>query len=126
MDGGDNIMENKLTQNGSDGRVYGGDVNLIHVVDGLRGQMGVDVADTVERLMRERAENRTNEEREAQALCPGCYMVVIFNAMLSLAERTGQDLKEMTRAMKGALTELEKDPTNQGLREEICIILDND
>lgn len=114
----------QLTRNGNDGRVYGGDAELIHVKDGMRATAGIAVADFVDTLMRAKVENRTDEERADQALCPGCYMVVMFNAMMSLADRTGQPRKELIASMVGALKEFSADPDSEALREEICVLLD--
>ena len=108
-----------LTRNGTNGRTYGGDENLIHVPDGFRGAYGKRVADFVDQIMREGAEGRTPEEIEAQALCPGCYMVVMFNASLYLAARSGQHPAELSATLGMAYAELGR---RLELIEEITLV----
>jgi hypothetical protein len=112
-----------LTRNGTDGRVYGGDPNLIHVPDGTRADVGARAAAFVENEMRQGAENRTERQREMQRLCPGCFMVVGFNMLLRLADDTGQDRRELARSMIHAFEQLLANPDAPPL-EEIFIQLD--
>src|ERR1044072_9106005 len=92
--------------NGTDGRVYGGDPNLIHVSDGQRANAGRKMAQVLDELMRERAENRTAEQRATQKLCPGCYMIVTFDMLLTLADQNGQPRRELALSMIGAFSKL--------------------
>lgn len=112
-----------LTRNGTDNRVYGGDCDLIHVIDGKRKAMGLAVAYELDKFMRQNAENRTEEEKANQLLCPGCYMVVMFNALVSLAEMNGQPMTELGNTMANAFSKLAKDNGYKGL-EEIRVMLD--
>lgn len=111
--------------NGTNGRLYGGDSQLIHVADGQRANAGRKMAAVLDELMRQLAENRTERERVEQALCPGCYMIVAFDMLLTLSDRNGQPRAELALSMIGAFQKLLEAPEN-GLIEEICIILDND
>lgn len=112
-----------LTANGTDGRVYGGDPNLIHVPDGKRADLGNLAACFVEAEMRKGAENRTHREREMQTLCPGCYMVVGFDMLLRLADDAGQDRRQLAKSMIAAYEKLLENPDQPPL-EEIFIQLD--
>lgn len=115
--------------NGTEGRVYGGDPNLIHIADGTRADVGRAIADAVDLQMRWLADG--NKARswsqiwgsQRQALCPGCYMVVGFNTMLTLAERNGQSLRELGLTMAQAFAKLAEDQSPSTI-EEILVILD--
>lgn len=99
----------KLSQNGTDGRVYGGDCNLIHVADGHRAEYGAALAHHLDGMMRDAAYRdgeRTWKEAVNQPLCPGCYMVVGFDMMLTLAKENGQSIKELARTMRDAFDNL--------------------
>lgn len=112
---------------GTLGRVYGGDSSRIHVVDGGRKQMGDWTADFLDAEMSNRAYergDRTWEESQTQKLCPGCYMIVGYNMLVSLALRNGQDLQELARSMIGAFQHLEANPDHP-FTEEIEVILDS-
>ena len=90
---------------GTQGRVYGGDPNLIHAKDGTRASVGSELATSLDMMMRAAAlENgsRTSEQIETQDLCPGCYMVALYDAAVWLAQRNGQSLSELGRTMAKA------------------------
>jgi len=116
------------------GRVYGGADNLIHVTDGQRGAMGQRVAEYASEQMRWQAVmdgNRTIAQAKEQALCPGCLMVVMFNATVALSRANGQSTKELARSMIGAYAKLLQaetcvDDKKDALIEEILVILDKD
>lgn len=102
---------------GTDGRTYGGDCNLVHIQDGMRGEFGKALADLVDSGMRAMA----GEDKSAgKKLCPGCYMIALYNAALYLAERNGQDKRELCRSMAEAFNALANDPNYY--REEIHVI----
>lgn len=114
------------SKNGTDGRVYGGDCNLIHVADGKRAQFGKALAETLDHRMRTAAEaegRRTYQEAEDQDLCPGCYMIVGFNMLVALAQRNGQSIEELGRTMARAFAELEAKGEAFDM-EEITVMLD--
>lgn len=108
---------------GTEGRVYGGNPNLLHVPDGTRANLGHLLAAFLEGQMRTNAENRTEREKETQLLCPGCYMVVGFDMMIVLADENGQSRKELARCMMNAFKRLYDNPDG-GLTEEITVLLD--
>jgi hypothetical protein len=112
-----------ISRNGTDGRVYGGDPNLIHVPDGKRADLGAALATDLDRLMRVGAQNRTLHEQATQRLCPGCYMVVAYDMLVTLALRNGQPLPELARAMRDAFDRLLQDSSDP-LMEEILILMD--
>ena len=97
-----------LTRNGTDGRVYGGDDNLLHLPDGKRAHYGREVADFVDSTFRWL--NGGDHERR---LCPGCYMVAIYDAAVALAQRNGQDFRELGRSLSQAFARLaDEQPAN--------------
>lgn len=104
-------------------RVYGGDPNLIHVPDGTRAELGRAAALWLERAMRMGAENRTLSERAMQRLCAGCFMVVGFDMLVTLADDNGQSRTELARCMMNAFQKLLDNPEN-GMTEEITVLLD--
>lgn len=117
------------SKNGTEGRVYGGDANLIHVADGNRANVGAQMATMLDMTMRVDAvndERRTLDQATAQQLCPGCYMIVGFNMLVTLAEENEQSLSELGRTMAAAFTMLaDQTETGQGFHpEEITVILD--
>lgn len=112
---------------GTDGRVFGGDCDLIHIPDGERKQHGKEAADFIERNMRQVAfvrGMRTKEQAETQDLCPGCYSVVIFNAALELAKRTGFDTKALGVTLSSAFMRLAMCDGDPECIEEIVMHLD--
>lgn len=121
-----------VSQNGTDGRVYGGDCDLIHVADGKRAFAGRKMAELMDEWMRSRvAESgaRTVEQLwgdDAQALCPGCYMIVGFNMLLTLAKRNGQSVQELGRTMSAAFAKLAECGDTDECIEEIAVIVDPD
>lgn len=112
-----------ISKNGIDGMVYRGDPDLIHVSDGQRAAAGRSVARFIDETMRRHAEGRTEEQRYRQALCPGCYMVVLYNAALTLAGSNGQSTRELALTMSVAFAKLAEAP-ELGLTEEIEVMLD--
>lgn len=120
-----------LTRNGTDGRVYGGDPNLIHVDDGRRAEVGRWLAHELDtqmrntelarRLLRGEPDEPAAEAARTMPLCPGCFMVVLFNAARELAIANGQPLSELGRSMAAAF---EKLATNPEAIESIEVMLD--
>ncbi len=90
-------------------RIYGGDSQLVHVKDGTRAIFGARVAEAISQMMRDQAVAdglKSREEADAQALCPGCYMIVLFNAAVALACANGQSLAGLGHTMTLAFNEL--------------------
>src|SRR6476469_7412192 len=114
---------------GTQGRVYGGNPNLVHVPDGMRSKLGKRAAHDVDTSIRMVAASKMVEQQKSfkaawqQPLCPGCYMVVGFNMMLTLAQRNGQSITEMARTMKNAFARLEECQSPECI-EEILVLLD--
>jgi hypothetical protein len=110
---------------GTEGRVYGGNPSLIHVKDGTRAQVGAYVAHHLDTEMRLRAfleSTLTADQALSQKLCPGCYMVVLFNAAVRLAKANGQSLTELGNSMSAAFKALAEDGPEA--IEEIEVLLD--
>lgn len=113
-----------LTRDGTDGRVYGGDPNLIHVPDGQRRKTGELAAMAIDLIMR-RVSNRIPwPQRGMKLLCPGCYMIVLFNAAITLARLNGQPLEELGATLGRAFTRLAETGDNAEGIEEIEVLID--
>lgn len=119
-------MFTTTNNNPTDGRVYGGDTGLIHIEDGERREVGAWLASMLDQRMRADAyesERRTDKQAQTQDLCPGCYMVAIFNCAIELAKDNGQDLKELGKTMAKAFKRLARNPAESNI-EHIEVILD--
>jgi hypothetical protein len=114
----------------TNGRVYGGDSGLVHIKDGNRVAMGIHTAMFLDDSMRSAAfadGDRTLEQADNQNLCPGCYMVALFNAAVHLAQQNGQSLDELGRSMSEAFGMLAKNENPTALYiESIIVQLDAD
>lgn len=112
------------SKNGTDGRVYGGDCDLIHIADGNRQNVGRAMAEALDWRMRLDAEARgarTPQEADAQQLCPGCYMIAGFHMLVELARQNGQSTQELGASMARAFQALRD---GRMIGEEIEVILD--
>jgi hypothetical protein len=110
--------------NATDGRVYGGDAGLVHIEDGKRAELGYTMAVHLEQLIRRNAVEaglRTQEQVDAQDLCPGCYMVAGFNMLVKLAKHNGQSMRELAASMANAFASLDDAGSNI---EHINVVLD--
>jgi hypothetical protein len=114
-----------LTRNGTEGRTYGGDKNLVHIEDGKRCLAGAKIADFADNSIRKAAWSRGVANAYSAPLCPGCYMVAIFNAAVELAKRSGQPLEELGASLSHAFRKLAENP-EAGVTEEIKVLLDPD
>lgn len=114
---------------GTLGRVYGGDNNLIHIADGTRSKFGAHFAQEIDRAMRFAAlgnGSRTSKEVVSQRLCPGCYMITLFDAAIVLAQNNGQSLVELGATMSAAFQRLAIDAAageHNLVTEEIHVIM---
>lgn len=117
-----------LTRDGTDGHVYGGDPNLIHVPDGLRREAGIRAGRAIDLIIRTISNRIPWPQRGVHPLCPGCYMIVLFNAAVWLARQNGQSLVELGYSMAAAFTHLAKAAeaglVDGAMTEEIEVILD--
>lgn len=114
---------NKLTHNGTDGRTYGGDPNLVHIPDHHRKDVGSAVADYLDNTMRLIAITNQGFDyiKRENPLCPGCYMIALIDAALVLARRYGQDERELARSIGEAFAKFAVDPTAD-LIEELHVV----
>src|SRR5579883_2875391 len=100
----------KLTHNGNDGRTYGGDPALVHIPDHHRADVGAAIASNLEAMMRLLGTLGVGHDAKPASgtdpLCPGCYMIALFDATVTLAERTGQDVRELGASMAQLFTQL--------------------
>lgn len=102
----------KNLHNGTEGRIYGGDPNLLHIPDGTRGAFGQEISDFVTKRLREMNNGRTDP------LCPGCYMIALMNAGVILARENGQNITELRDSLSNAFSTLNLD---DDLNEEMII-----
>jgi hypothetical protein len=102
-----------------DNRVYGGDPKYVHIPDGMRKAFGRAIAVQIDKRMRLVAKGKP----DGKPLCPGCYMVALVNAAITLADANGQSRKELGQSMAQAFLDLAANP-KQGLTEEIAVKLD--
>lgn len=118
----------KLTHNGSDGRSYGGDPNLIHIPDHHRADFGRAIADTVISTMRLLGTLGVGHDAEPydgdKPVCPGCYMIGLFDALVELAKRDGQSVQELGASMAELFTQLAKDGEYKPTEEMIVVSAD--
>lgn len=120
----------------TEGRVYGGARNLIHLADGTREEFGAYMATQLDMTMRNRAvrnKSRTPEQawgdpdrqQPRQQLCPGCYMVAIVATAVALAERNGQSITELGNSLSKAFADLAKYGADARNMEWIDVQLDS-
>lgn len=110
-----------LTHDGTNGRAYGGDANLVHIPDHHRADVGAAMADSLERTMRLLAIPLHPDDWKTATLCPGCYMIAGFDMLVELARRTGQPVKEIAATMARAFTELASD-ADYRMTEEMTVV----
>lgn len=114
-----------LTHNGTDGRAYGGDPSLIHIPDSHRADVGKAIADVLTATMRAFATLGVGHEAEPyegdKALCPGCYMIALFDAAVELAKRENQPVKELGLSMAQLFTKLANEGEYRATEEMIVI-----
>lgn len=115
----------QLTHNGTQGRSYGGDPNLIHIPDHHREDVGKAIADTLTAFMRTLGTLGVGHEVELydadKPLCPGCYMIALFDAAVELAKREGQPVKELGLSMAQLFTKLAEEGAYRAT-EEMTVI----
>lgn len=92
-----------LTHNGTDGRAYGGDPALVHIPDTHRTDVGRSLAAMLEAEMRTLGTlgmgHAPKPYDSGDDLCPGCYMIALFDAAVFLAKQTGQPVRELGASM---------------------------
>lgn len=100
----------KLTHNGTAGRTYGGDPSLVHIPDHHRADVGHSVAAMLEAEMRAIGTLGFGHEPKPYdsdaPICPGCYMIALFDAAVWLAKATGQDVRELGVSMAALFAKL--------------------
>lgn len=119
----------------TEGRVYGGARNLIHLADGTREEFGEYIATQIDMTMRNRAvrgQQRTPEQawgdpdrqQPRQPLCPGCYMVAVVATAVALAERNGQSITELGNSLSAAFAAIARNGIGERNMEWIDVQLD--
>lgn len=85
-------------------QVYGVSLNpdRLHFDDGTHKRAGEELAARLDAMMR-----AANPDASADAqLCPGCYMLTLFNASLYLAAQNGQDPRQLAATMERVFHDL--------------------
>jgi len=116
----------KRQKNPTCGRVYGSDPSLVHIADGERRKVGAWLAGKLDERMRidaMRDGSRSPLEATAQDLCPGCFMVAVVNAAVTLAVCNGQSVRELSRSLAAAFQKIADDPSAPDV-ESINVLLD--
>lgn len=114
-----------LTHSGTDGRTYGGDPSLVHIPDHHRVDVGKAIADSLTAIMRMVGTLGVGHDAEPyegdKALCPGCYMIALFDASIELAKREGQSVQELGYSMAQLFTKLAEQGEYRATEEMIVI-----
>ena len=111
-------------QRNSEGLVYRGREDRVHIADGERANMGEELADFLGGAMRQYAAMRGDGGAWMNRLCPGCYMTAVYNMAVTLAEGNGQSLRELGRTLAGEFQRLADG--EQVHVEEVRVVLDSD
>jgi hypothetical protein len=107
--------------------VYRNDPARVHIADGQRAAVGRALAVDLEARVRWNAVNDHGDfDAWTKPVCPGCYMVAVFNCAVELARQNGQSLKELGRSMACAFNALAMDGDHQESIESIRVILDSE
>lgn len=128
-----NVTTITRERNADTGMVYRGADDLIHIADGERAEFGAELAhhltermrraDWARRLLAGVPDREAERLSEGLPLCPGCYMVAVFNCATTLARESGQSMAEMARTMSAAFAALAADPSADSM-ESIAVKLD--
>ena len=124
-----------------DGLVYRGACDLIHIADGKRAETGEWLARKLGDKMRDdrydaafyealaegesvkaALDHASYDAQRRNALCPGCYMVALFNAAVTLAKANGQSMSELGNSMANAFRALADGGADR--MESITVALD--
>lgn len=98
---------------------FKGDPDLVHIDD--TAFMGVRMADQLEIAMRRGAERAGDVDAWQKKLCPGCYMTAGVDMLIVMAQRNGQDLRELAASIIGAMQVLQEGSEADGMA---CILED--
>lgn len=104
-------------------QVYRSNPELVHIADGQRAELGRDVADFLNLSVRAQARSK-DPGQWTKPLCPGCYMVAIFNCAIELARANGQSVTELGRSLGAAFNQLAQDGDYKESIESIEVQLD--
>lgn len=116
----------KQQKNPTCSRIYGGDPSLVHIADGQRRKVGAWLSGQLDERMRfdaMRDGRRSTLEATAQDLCPGCFMVAVVNAAITLAVCNGQSIRELSQSLSAAFQQIADDPSAPDI-ESINVLLD--
>jgi hypothetical protein len=93
----------------------------VHIPDHHRADVGRVVANELEATMRLLGTLGVGHDAKPATgndpLCPGCYMIALYDAALEMARRTGQPLHELGASMAWMFKGLEDDPEFRPIEE---------
>jgi len=88
-------------------QVYRGKPEFVHIEDGQRAAMGRMIAQLLCDEIRAAAFRKGQSDAyDVPAVCPGCYMVAVFNCAIELARINGQSLTELGNSLGNAFKQL--------------------
>ena len=106
-------------------QVYRGKPEFVHIEDGQRAAMGRMVAQLLCDEIRAAAFRKGKRDAyDVPAVCPGCYMVAVFNCAIELARINGQSLTELGNSLGNAFKALAQDGGHAESIESIEVQLD--
>lgn len=107
-------------------QVYRGKQEYVHIEDGKRAAVGRAYSVYLTNEIRDAAFLQGNLDAYRNPLCPGCYMVAVFNLAVELARMNGQSLTELGRSMSKAFSDLAAMPVSRATIESIEVQLDSE
>lgn len=106
-------------------QVYRGKQEYVHIEDGKRATLGRQYSVYLAQEIRDAAFKLGNLEAYNNPLCPGCYMVAVFNLAIELARMNGQSLTELGNSLGDAFKQLASDGAYAESIESIEVRLDS-
>lgn len=107
-------------------QVYRNRQEYVHIEDGKRAAVGRAYSVYLTNEIRDAAFLQGNLDAYRNPLCPGCYMVAVFNLALELARMNGQSLTELGNSLGNAFYQLAQDGAYAESIESIEVQLDSD
>lgn len=89
--------------------------NLVHAADGSHKAQGEALAQWLEKKLRLAAiadGRKSREDANAQAICPGCYTLILIEALLAMARNNSQSIEERCAYMAREFARLAEEAHN--------------
>jgi hypothetical protein len=112
-----------MTTKHTNQKVYRADPKYVHIPDDQRAEVGHTIAILAADAIRIAAAKEAHRLIWTKPLCPGCYMVALVHAALTLAQENGQDQKELALSLSNAFAQVAE--TGE-FGESIIVLLDKD